>query len=197
MTEEEFESLPALTACPGKPGCDKDSLCGDHRDIFRWMQRAESKWRDTIVAAREARDRADLQINEARETRKNLLRDYERLALGYEEEKEKRESADRLNGELKGRVEMLTLSLESILRREYGLDFQTYLKSKEAGPLTRVLLDELIAKLPSKTEKRKGAVKPPHAVRCQCTECVPKKCDHGEIMVTHVCAYCGEKIDFV
>lgn len=56
--------------------------------------------------------------------------------------------------ELQNRVEMLTASLESILKRELGLDFQTYLDSKAAMPLTRVLLDEVIAKLTDKTEKR-------------------------------------------
>ena len=65
-------------------------------------------------------------------------------------------AVNRLNGELRTRVEMLTASLESILKREYGLDFQTYLKSKEAGPLTRVLLDELIAKLPDKNAAGPG-----------------------------------------
>ena len=68
MTEEEFNDLPCLTACPGKPACDKDSLCGDHRDVFRWMQRKEAAWRDTIIKAREARDGADLQVAAMRKT---------------------------------------------------------------------------------------------------------------------------------
>lgn len=62
MTEEEFNDLPALKSCPGKPACDQDCLCQDHRDIYRWMQGKEAGWRDSVIAAREARDKADLEI---------------------------------------------------------------------------------------------------------------------------------------
>lgn len=66
-----------------------------------------------------------------------------------------RQEKIRLNRELQNRVEMLTASLESILKRELGLDFQTYLDSKAAMPLTRVLLDEVIDKLPDFIKKPK------------------------------------------
>lgn len=56
------------------------------------------------------------------------------------------------NRELQNRVEMLKASLESILKRELGLDFQTYLDSKAAMPTTRVLLDEVIDKLTEKVD---------------------------------------------
>ena len=59
MTQKDFERLPMLTGCPGKPLCDLDSLCGDHRDVWRMLQREEKAWRDEIALARIARDGAE------------------------------------------------------------------------------------------------------------------------------------------
>ena len=59
MTPEEFNALPALSRCPGKPACDADAPCSDHRDVFRYGQRIEEFWRSTVIAARGARDTAE------------------------------------------------------------------------------------------------------------------------------------------
>lgn len=77
MDDELLKWLPALSACPGKPICDLRTgwMCVDHRDVYLALQKLDASWRDTVIAAREARDRAEAALAAINQKRKETTQD--------------------------------------------------------------------------------------------------------------------------